>query len=206
MPPSPPAAPPASPAVVEIERALTHVAYLSVRARRPDRLVALAGVPLDRAAVAMLRRIAEHDPLRPGELARLLGVRASHVTRQVQRLQQAGYVTRVPDPDAPRTRRIRLTPAGEDAVARLGDAGARGMQMVLAHWSPGELRALAGLFGRMTEVLLAASADSVTGPGPAASSAAPGSPASPGSPGSLESRGSSEEGRGSRAGTPASAV
>lgn len=154
MSPSPPAVPLASPAAVEIERSLTRVAYLSVRARQHDRLVAMAGVPLDRAAVAMLRRIAEHEPLRPGELAQVLAVQASHVTRQVQRLQQAGYVTRVPDPEDPRARRIRLTPLGEDAVARLGEAGARGMQLVLAEWSPAEVRLLARLVSRMADVLL----------------------------------------------------
>ncbi|MFJ8111745.1 MarR family winged helix-turn-helix transcriptional regulator, partial [Streptomyces sp. NPDC096132] len=159
MSPSPPAVPPASPAAVDIERALTRVAYLSVRARQHDRLVAMAGVPLDRAAVAMLRRIAEHDPLRPGELAQALAVQASHVTRQVQRLQQSGYVTRIPDPDDPRARRIRLTPLGEDAVARLGDAGARGMQLVLANWSPAEVRLLARLVRRMADVLLAETGD-----------------------------------------------
>ncbi|MGW2050062.1 MarR family winged helix-turn-helix transcriptional regulator [Streptomyces sp. NPDC001858] len=151
MSPVPPAVLPASPAAVEMERALTQVAYLSVRARQHDRLVAMAGVPLDRAAVAMLRRIADHDPLRPGELAQVLAVRASHVTRQVQRLQKAGYVTRVADPEDSRARRVRLTPLGEDAVARLGDAGARGMQLVLADWSPSELRRLADLFHRLVD-------------------------------------------------------
>ncbi|MER5200085.1 MarR family winged helix-turn-helix transcriptional regulator [Streptomyces sp. NPDC002755] len=150
-----PAVPPALPAAAEMERALTRVAYLGARARQHDRLVAMAGVPLDRAAVAMLRQIADHDPLRPGELAQVLAVQASHVTRQVQRLQKAGYVTRVADPDDSRARRIRLTPRGEDAVARLGDAGARGMQLVLAHWSPDELRRLADLVHRLVDAFLA---------------------------------------------------
>lgn len=66
MSPSPPAVPPASPAAVEMERVLTQVAYLSVRARQHERLVVMAGVPLDRAAVAMLRQIAEHDPCARG--------------------------------------------------------------------------------------------------------------------------------------------
>lgn len=47
------------------------------------------------------------------------------------------------------------SPPGEDAVARLGDAGARGMQLVLADWSPCELRQLADLFHRMVDVFLA---------------------------------------------------
>jgi hypothetical protein len=52
---------PASPEVTEIERALTRITYLSTRARQHDRLMALAGVPLDRAAVALLRQVADSD-------------------------------------------------------------------------------------------------------------------------------------------------
>ncbi|MFD9002232.1 MarR family winged helix-turn-helix transcriptional regulator [Streptomyces sp. NPDC059582] len=160
MPTSPlPAAPAASPEVVEIERALTRITYLSTRARQHERLMALAGVPLDRAAVALLRQVAESDPLRPGELAHRLGVEASHVTRTVQQLQKSGYVTRVPDPDDGRAQRIQLTDAGRRAVARVREAGARGMQLALADWSPKELRELATLFHRMVDDFLSYAVD-----------------------------------------------
>ncbi|MFD7305918.1 MarR family transcriptional regulator, partial [Streptomyces pharetrae] len=66
MPTPPPPAAPASPEVAEIERAFTRITYLGTRARRHDRLMALAEVPLDRAAVALLRQIADAEPLRPG--------------------------------------------------------------------------------------------------------------------------------------------
>ncbi|MER7925787.1 MarR family transcriptional regulator [Streptomyces sp. NPDC096057] len=145
---------PASPEVTEIERALTRITYLSTRARQHDRLMALAGVPLDRAAVALLRQIADSDPLRPGELAHRLGVEASHVTRTVQQLQKSGYVTRVPDPDDRRAQRIELTEAGQRAVTSVRDAGARGMQMALSEWSTDELRQLATLFHRMVDDFL----------------------------------------------------
>jgi DNA-binding MarR family transcriptional regulator len=144
-----------SPEVIEIERALTRVTYLSTRARQHERLMALAGVPLDRAAVALLRQISDSEPLRPGELALRLGVEASHVTRTVQQLQKSGYVTRVPDPDDRRAQRIELTDAGGEAVAKVRDAGARGMQMALSDWSPDELRQLATLFHRMVDDFLA---------------------------------------------------
>ncbi|MFI5967561.1 MarR family winged helix-turn-helix transcriptional regulator [Streptomyces asoensis] len=159
MSPSPSAVPPASPAVVELEQALSRVAYLRTGARRHDRLIAVAGVPLDRAAVAMLRQIADHEPLRPGELAQVLAVQASHVTRQVQRLGRSGHLTRVADADDPRVLRIRLTPLGEEAVARLGDAGARGVRLALADWSPDELRSLAVLVRRLVDVFLTHPAD-----------------------------------------------
>lgn len=145
--------------VTDIERALTHISYLTNRVRNHERLMALAGVPLDRAAVALLRQIADSEPLRPSELAARLGVEASHVTRQAQQLQRAGYVTRVPDPDDHRAQRIQLTPAGLEAVDRIREASYRGMQMALAHWSPQELRELATLFQRMVGDLLAHAAE-----------------------------------------------
>ncbi|CAL9326823.1 MarR family winged helix-turn-helix transcriptional regulator [Streptomyces sp. SudanB52_2052] len=157
--PTPPLPDVPSPEVTEIERALTRITYLSTRARQHDRLMALAGVPLDRAAVALLRQIADCEPLRPGELATRLGVEASHVTRTVQQLQKSGYVTRVPDPDDRRAQRIELTEAGARAIAKVREAGVRGMQMALSDWSPEELRQLATLFHRMVDDFLAHAAD-----------------------------------------------
>jgi len=125
----------------------------------------LAGVPLDRAAVALLRQIADSEPLRPGELANRLAVEASHVTRQVQQLQKTGYVTRVPDPDDRRAQRIELTEAGRTAVRRVREAGARGMQMALSEWSPEDLRQLATLFHRMVDDFLTYADDKVSTPG-----------------------------------------
>ncbi|MCX5052348.1 MULTISPECIES: MarR family winged helix-turn-helix transcriptional regulator [unclassified Streptomyces] len=150
---------PASDEVIEIERALTRITYLSTRARQHDRLMALAGVPLDRAAVALLRQVADSEPLRPGELANRLGVEASHVTRTVQQLQKSGYVTRVPDPDDRRAQRIQLTDAGQQAIVRVRDAGSRGMQLALSDWKPEELRQLATLFHRMVDDFLSHSFD-----------------------------------------------
>lgn len=144
-----------SPDVAEIERALSRIAYLSGRARQHDRLMALAGVPLDRAAVALLRQIEDSEPLRLGELADRLGVEASHVTRQVQQLQKADYVSRVPDPDDRRAQRIQLTDAGREAIGRIREVACRGMQGALAGWSPEDLRLLAELFHRMVDDFVA---------------------------------------------------
>ncbi|MFF3504777.1 MarR family winged helix-turn-helix transcriptional regulator [Streptomyces sp. NPDC003247] len=153
---------PASADVTEIERALTRITYLSTRARRHDRLMALAGVPLDRAAVALLRQIADTEPLRPGELAQRLGVEASHVTRTVQHLEKSGHVVRVPDPDDGRAQRIQLTDDGRAAVERVRDAGARGMQAALSDWTPEDLGQLAALFHRMVDDLLSHAVDEET--------------------------------------------
>ncbi|MEG3631465.1 MarR family winged helix-turn-helix transcriptional regulator [Streptomyces poriticola] len=156
------AAPAASPEVTEIERALARITYLRARHRQHDRLMALAEVSLDRAAVALLRQVADCDAVRPGELAARLGVEASHVTRMVQHLQRSGYVTRVPDPDDRRARRIGLTEAGRSAVERVRAASARSMQAALADWSPEELQQLATLFHRMVDDFSAQAAERET--------------------------------------------
>lgn len=158
---------PASPEVIEIERALTRITYLSTRARQHDRLMALADVPLDRAAVALLRQVADSESLRPGELANRLGVEASHVTRTVQQLEKSGYVTRVPDPQDRRAQRIELTEPGRQAIAQVREAGARGMQLALSDWTPEELRQLATLFHRMVDDFLAHAVDEDTEQQPA---------------------------------------
>ncbi|PVE13723.1 MarR family transcriptional regulator [Streptomyces scopuliridis RB72] len=140
--------------MIEIERALSRVAYLSSRVRQHDRLMAQAGVSLDRAAVALLRQIADTEPLRPSELANRLAVEASHVTRQVQQLEKSGYVTRVPDPEDGRAQRIQLTPVGREVVDRIRETSRRGMQAALADWSPQDLQQLAALFHRMVDDFL----------------------------------------------------
>lgn len=146
---------PASQEAIEIERALTRITYLSMRHRQHDRLTAQAGVPLDRAALMLLRQVADSESPRPGELAARLGVEASHVTRTVQQLERSGYVTRVPDPRDRRAQRVELTGTGRQAVERIRHTGARGMQRALADWSPEELRQLATLFHRMVDDFLA---------------------------------------------------
>jgi DNA-binding MarR family transcriptional regulator len=155
-----PAAPAADAAdAAEILRAITRIGYLITRARRNDVVRTVAAVPLERAAVMVLGQLAEAGPVRPGELAARLSVEAPHVTRQVQRLQRAGYADRVPDPDDRRAQLITLTPAGKAAADRIREAGTGGMQAALAHWPPEELHQLATLLHRMVDDFLAYSAE-----------------------------------------------
>ena len=98
--------------VAELDRALTRIAYLLTRNRRNGLTTTAAGVPLDRAAVTVLLELADSGAMRPGELAARLEVEAPHVTRQVQRLEKAGYAARSADPDDRRAQLIQLTPSG----------------------------------------------------------------------------------------------
>ncbi len=86
--------------------------------------------------MTVLLQLAEAGAMRPGELAARLEVEAPHITRQVQRLAQAGYAERAPDPDDRRAQLIALTPADRAAARRIRETGRNGMQAALAHWSP----------------------------------------------------------------------
>jgi DNA-binding MarR family transcriptional regulator len=159
MPVTPAAAASVSSEIVDIEVALTEIAYLAGRARRHERLMAVAGVSLDRAAAALLRHLALAEPVRAGELATRLAVEASHVTRQVQQLERTGYITRVPDPEDGRAQLIKLTDTGRGTVERMRVVGCLGMQQVLGGWPAEELSTLAVLFRRMVDDFVAHAED-----------------------------------------------
>ncbi|MFF4271828.1 MarR family winged helix-turn-helix transcriptional regulator [Streptomyces sp. NPDC001536] len=143
-------APPSAP-LAEIERVLSRVTYLAGRSRRHERLMAMAGVPLDRAAVGILRHIAESEPLRPGVLAVRLSVEASHVTRQLRQLERGGYVIRIADPEDRRAQRVQITEEGLAAVGRVREVGRRYLEQALGGWSDDDLRQLAALFHRLVD-------------------------------------------------------
>ena len=145
------AAVPVSTEIVEIEVALSEIAYLASRARQHERLMAVAGLSLDRSAAALLRHLDMAEPIRAGELAARLAVEASHVTRQVQQLEKGGYLTRVPDPDDRRAQLIQLTDEGRRTVDRIRAVGCLGMQQVLGEWPREDLGRLAELFRRMVD-------------------------------------------------------
>lgn len=147
--------------VVEIEKALSRVTYLAGRARQHERLMSVAGLPLDRAAVAILRHISESEPMRPGVLAVRLSVEASHVTRQLRQLEQGGYVVRIADPEDRRAQRIQLTDLGMAAVERVREASRRGLETALVDWSPEELEQLAALFRRLVHDFVAHAEDPI---------------------------------------------
>jgi DNA-binding MarR family transcriptional regulator len=114
-----------------------------------------AGVPLDRAAVVILRELSATGAVRLGELANAVRMEASHVTRQVQKLTIAGYVKRVPDPSDNRAQIIVLTSSGKAAATQVAAQARQGILAALAHWTPSDLHELATLLDRVLDDLAA---------------------------------------------------
>ncbi|MEW2547954.1 MarR family transcriptional regulator [Streptomyces sp. NPDC047002] len=109
--------------VSALQSVLSVLAYNLTRTQVHERLVAAAGMPVDRAGLALLRVLADApEPLRVGELAYRLGVRHPHVTRQVGRLAQQGLVERVATGDDRRVQLIAPTRRGLDTLRRVAQA------------------------------------------------------------------------------------
>jgi DNA-binding MarR family transcriptional regulator len=156
-----PSAPSVPADVMDLESTLNRIAYLMARAKQHHSIAAEAGVPVDRAAVPILRLLADSGPLRTGELAARLAVEAPHITRQVHRLEELGYLERVADPGDRRAHRVQLTRAGRDAAERIRAVSQHRVQTALAHWSPRDRQQLAILFHRMVDDFITNAPDDI---------------------------------------------
>jgi DNA-binding MarR family transcriptional regulator len=81
--------------------------------------VSCCGVTVAQAAA--LEALSGHGPMRLSDLGRRLGIAPSTLTRNVERLVQAGLVSRLADAADGRAARVALTAAGRSAA--LGVAG-----------------------------------------------------------------------------------
>ena len=86
-------------------------------ARAARRLRQQAGTGLSPSLTAALATVARCGPLTPSELAAAERVRRPTVTRVLTRLEQAGLITRTPDPADRRSTLLAITPAGVALLA-----------------------------------------------------------------------------------------
>ncbi|MET8170389.1 MarR family transcriptional regulator [Streptomyces sp. NPDC005329] len=93
----------------EISHAIARVA----RAHRVTAGHLLRRIGLYAGQELLMMRLWEAGPQRQSMLIKLLGLDPSTVTRMVQRLEQAGFVTRSPDPEDRRAVLVEATSAGE---------------------------------------------------------------------------------------------
>src|SRR5918997_1343917 len=85
--------------------------------RSARRLRQAAGTHLSPSLTAALATIERHRPLTPTELAPRERVQRPTGTRIACRLEEAGLVTRAPDPADGRSALITVTPAGQSLLA-----------------------------------------------------------------------------------------
>ncbi|MEV7086449.1 MarR family transcriptional regulator [Streptomyces sp. NPDC093085] len=136
--------------IAELQALLSALAYDITRPRSHELLVSMAGAPVDRAGVALLRVLAhEGEPLRIGRIAEKLGVRAPHVTRQVRELERQGLVVRVAEAADRRAQRVAPTGKGLDTLARLDRAAQTLLARSLEGVAPERIRHTVEVLGRI---------------------------------------------------------
>jgi DNA-binding MarR family transcriptional regulator len=86
-------------------------------ARSARRLRQEAGTGLSPSLTAALATVERSGPLTPSELAAAERVRRPTVTRVLTRLEEAGLITRTPDPADRRSTLVAITPAGAALLA-----------------------------------------------------------------------------------------
>ncbi|MFJ9408825.1 MarR family winged helix-turn-helix transcriptional regulator [Streptomyces sp. NPDC101393] len=110
--------------IVALQRVLATLSYLVTRSQSHERQAALAGVKAGRSDLYLLMALdSKGGGSRVGDLAALLMVEPSHVTRQIGQLAAQDLVERTPDPQDRRARQVAITPRGKAVLERLQEAG-----------------------------------------------------------------------------------
>lgn len=97
------------------------------------------------AVISLLTELVARGECRASDLAHQRFVDASVISRQVAQLEQAGLLTRRPDPDDRRVSLLRATAEGERTVSELEQRKSGWLSDALADWDDRDVRQLAEL-------------------------------------------------------------
>lgn len=111
-------------------------------------ILAKSGESIDQQSHAALRHLAAWGAMRPTALSEVLGTGASHVSKIVGRLEDAGLVRRSTDPTDGRATLITLTAEGEVAARGVYELGDRMINEVLENWSAADVELYTALTQR----------------------------------------------------------
>ncbi len=99
--------------------------------------------------LATLRRTGPPYQLRPTEFTSALMLTSSGTTKRLDRLEQAGLITREPDPGDRRGTIITLTPAGHELIDAVTEAHLANERRLLSALTGDEQRRLADLLRKL---------------------------------------------------------
>jgi DNA-binding MarR family transcriptional regulator len=108
-----------------------------------------SGVLLSRPAISILGALHASGPVRLSSLARLTGLEAPLISREIKDLGDGGYVFRSSDPTDGRAGIVELSPKGIDAWNRYRHAADDINGETFSEWSSDDLRTLRVLLERV---------------------------------------------------------
>ena len=104
---------------------------------------------LSRPAISILGALHASGPVRLSSLARLTGLEAPLISREIKELGDGGYVFRSSDPTDGRAGIVELTPKGTDTWNRYRHAADDINAETFGDWSSEDLRTLRVLLERV---------------------------------------------------------
>lgn len=110
------------------------------------------------SALSLLQLLTGGQRVRPSQLAEQLSVHPSLVTRQIQELEDAGYVAVEADPADARSVLVSITDAGTEEQRRLAQIGLDRFALFVADWQAEEVRTLTKLLEKLERSKAAAGA------------------------------------------------
>jgi DNA-binding MarR family transcriptional regulator len=108
---------------------------------------------LTRAQCRTLGYLARNEGINQAGLADLLEIRPMTLVRQIDRMQESGWIERRPDPTDRRARRLFLTDKARPVLGRIWDVATETQDQILAALSPDEADRLIDLLRRIHSAL-----------------------------------------------------
>lgn len=144
-----------SPQMRDLHGAVLDIVAVMNRPQQDARMVAAAGISLDRALFPLLVLIERLGPIALGTLAGRVGRDHTTISRQAAKLESLGLISRQPGSADKRVRAAVITPAGKEMTDRIDAARERIMRETLADWPSDEVATLVRLVRRYADALLA---------------------------------------------------
>jgi len=139
----------------KIYGAVVDIVGIMNRPQRDAKMIAEAGISLDRALFPLLVGIGRFGPIGVVDLADRAGRDYTTVSRQVAKLESLGLVEREAAQADKRVREAVITAKGREMTRAIDKARDRILTAMLADWSPKDIAALAPLLRRLADSALA---------------------------------------------------
>ncbi|MCU1483511.1 MAG: putative transcriptional regulator [Actinomycetia bacterium] len=133
-----------------VDAALTRISRVANSRRAARYRAQLSGVDLLPTGVATLAAIVGVGPARLTDVSAHLELEPSRVSKEVNRLVEAGFVTQQPDPSDRRAVLLTVTDEGADAWRRYRKATDKQLARTLDDWSDDDLHHLADQLRRLS--------------------------------------------------------
>ena len=140
-------------ALAEIDAALTRIGRMTNSRRAAQYRSQLSGVDLQPTTVRTLAAIYRHGPVRLTDVATHVDFEPSRVSKEVNRLVEAGLVAQQADATDGRAVLLTVTEAGAEAFTRYRATADQILADRLGGWPDGELERLAATLTSLAKSL-----------------------------------------------------